>query len=68
MVSQTQDKLDSSIHDVKIYSEGLITAMENKNVEEIEDYAKKMRTLLEEIRKYADIEKSKLKTKMTFKK
>lgn len=68
MVQKTKDKLDSSIYDVKIYSEGLVTAMEGKNITEIEEYVTKMQNLLKEILKYADIEKSKIKTKMTFKK
>lgn len=68
MSEQTRDKLELTIHDVKIYSEGLITAIQSKKIEEIEDYAKKMENLLKEILKYADIEKSQIKSKMTFKK
>lgn len=67
-MSQTEDKLESSVHDVKIYSQGLITAMQNKNISDIEEYVKKMQLLLDDIVKYADIEKSKIKSKMTFKK
>jgi len=67
MARKTKDKLDTSIHDVKIYSKGLITAMEKKNMNEIEEYSRKMQHLLKDILKYTSIEKSQIKDKMVFK-
>ena len=65
-MGQTYDKLDSSIHDVRIYSKGLITALERKNFSEIEEYATKMQSMLNDILKFSDVEKSQIKTVMKF--
>jgi hypothetical protein len=46
------------VEDVKIYSEGLITSIENGKIKESIEYVNKMRTHLASIKEYLEMKKS----------
>lgn len=48
---------ESFVSDLKIYSEGLVLALQNDKFGEILDYVEKMRPLLDSVSKYAEMKK-----------
>ena len=52
-----KDVIDSFVNDVKIYSDGLITALENKRQSEAFDYVQEMKKCLKIIEEYLEMKK-----------
>ncbi|MDH3313817.1 MAG: hypothetical protein OEM28_11840 [Nitrosopumilus sp.] len=52
-----KDEIDSFVNDVKIYSNGLITALENKKHSESLDYIHEMKRCLKSIHEYLEMKK-----------
>lgn len=52
-----KDTIDSFVNDVKIYSNGLITALENKRHSEAQDYVQEMKRCLKSIDEYLEMKK-----------
>ena len=52
-----KDTIDSLVNDVKIYSTGLITALENKRHSEAQEYVQKMKNCLKIIDEYLVMKK-----------
>ena len=52
-----KDTVDSIVNDVKIYSTGLITALENKRHSEAFDYVQNMQRCLKTVEEYLEMKK-----------
>lgn len=52
-----KNTIDSFVNDVKIYSDGLITALENKRQSEAFDYIQGMKKCLKTVEEYLEMKK-----------
>lgn len=52
-----KDTIDSIVNDVKLYSNGLITALENKRHPEASDYVQKIKSCLKTVDEYLEMRK-----------
>lgn len=52
-----KEEAEALVNDVKIYSEGLILAIQKNNFNEAEDYLKKTKTHLDSVKSYLKMKK-----------
>jgi len=52
-----KDAIGSFVNDVRIYSEGLITALENERPSEAFDYVQEMKKCLRTVEEYLEMKK-----------
>ncbi len=52
-----KDEVDTLVHDVKLYSEGLVNALQNNHPEEAFDYVQDMQRCLKIVEEYLEMKK-----------
>jgi len=57
IIAHMKDTIDSLVNDVKIYSNGLINALENNHNSEAMDYVQKMKNCLKIVEEYLEMKK-----------
>lgn len=57
VICYMEDTVDSFVNDVKLYSNGLVNALENNHFSEAYDYVKNMEERFKTIKEYLDMKK-----------